>query len=203
MGSKQSSEQDIEQKLSSVIENKCGGIQCKNVQNVTVEVGAGGDIGGVKAKQVCAAKLACAFDSLIDQKVDSDLAAKLKQGALATGDQNTKQKLRQEISSRVLNECGGVVAENVQNIFLKGGDKSKIHDIDLDQAGTAQMECGAKTLIRGGAKSKAKTDMKLDGALDWLNNLFGALGMMGIILVVGVILLLILFGPMLIKAIFG
>jgi hypothetical protein len=200
MGGSQSSQQTIDQKLESVIENKCGSVVCKNVQNITLEAGDGGKITGIKAKQKCAAKLACAFDSLVDQAAQAELAAKLKQGAGAVSGQDSIQNIKQSISARVTTDCGSSESINIMNQAYKTGKNGEISNIEFDQAGTAALECGAKALLKQGSEGKGKTDMDQGGLMDGINALLKSFGMVWIIAIIGVILLLVLFGPQLISA---
>ena len=194
MGGSQSTEQTLDQELSSTIENHCGSVQCRNVQNASFEAGTGGVISGVKAKQRCTAKLACAFDALSDQASSGNLASKLGQGAGVVSMQDNKQTIKQKIAQKVLNDCGSAISEQKQNLLFKVGTGGKIQDIELDQGGDAQLECAAKTILKAKADGSTTTDLKQEGLMDGINALFKGLGMLPLI-IGAVIIVAILFVP--------
>jgi hypothetical protein len=205
MGGSQSSYQDLDQRLESITENKCGNVACKNVQNLDINAGNNAVVSGIKLKQRCTATAKCAFDNVVDQSLDAKLKAMKDQGAIPVGqEQDTHQRIKQEFISKALNECGGVSSENLQKVAFNVGGSSVIKDIELDQSGNAQLDCMSKNVLKQAGSGSESDDQKQAGLLDGVNALLkgigagiGSFGMIlagGIVMVVLIILMVLLGG---------
>ena len=177
VGSTQNSKQTIEQQLDTLVSQKCGHVSCKNVQDLTVGVGDGGKISGVKLRQRCAASARCAFDAAVDQAVAAQLESAKKAGALVLGNnQETENTIRQNIRVKVENECAGSSSENVQRVLFSAGAGGTVENIELDQSGSASLDCAAKTALSQSLDAKAKDDQAAEGVLDGINAVLKGLG---------------------------
>lgn len=192
--SKQKTKQTIDQQLETLIKNKCGHVTCKNVQDLTIGIGDGGNISGVKLRQRCAASARCAFDAAVDQAAASQLEAAKKSGALTLlNQQSTEQTIKQTLRTTAENECAGSSSENVQRVLFSGGAASTIENIELDQSGDATLDCMAKTVLKQGVEASAKDDQKAEGVLDGVNAVLKGLGAsMASFAIVGVIVVVLI-----------
>lgn len=197
MGGKQSIEQNIDQTLESIIENKCGNVACKNVSDLNINAGSNANIQSIKLKQRCTATAKCAFDAAVDQSLEAKLKALQQQGAIPVGQkQNVKQNIKQTFINKALNECGGVSSENISRLVFNVGDQSTIKDIELDQSGNAQLDCMSKSVLKQSGSAGAEGGQKQAGLLDGVNALLAGIGQgigsFGMILAGGVVFVLLI-----------